>query len=79
MSFFFTAAFPSDSRTLSPALLFNTDLSFLTRGYLLLALFEHSGLVDFAMLVLLTLVASWYIVVTRFRAITFVHAIDVLS
>jgi hypothetical protein len=49
---FFTPAFPSDSRTLSPPSLFDADLSIMTQSYWLLALLGHPGPVDFAMLVI---------------------------
>ena len=49
---FFTPAFPSDSRTFSPPSLFDVDLSIMTQSCWLLALLGHTGLIDFAMLVI---------------------------
>jgi hypothetical protein len=75
--FFSQPPFPSDSRTLSPASLFNMDLSILTRNCLLLLAWTLWTR-RFPMLVLWTVAASWYTAVIRIRAVTFVHAIDML-
>ena len=49
---FFTPAFPSHSHTFSPPSLFDADLSIMTQSCWLLALLGHTGLIDFAMLVI---------------------------
>jgi hypothetical protein len=75
MPFFFTAAFPSDDCSPSPRFAFHPgSLDFGSELFAAGSL-GHSGLVDFAMLVLWTLTASWYTAVTKFCAIRLVHGI----